>query len=77
MFVNNDNPNGLTEKQHKDWVRANPQAGRSSWNVMVRDAQVYARGAVRHPDHKTVVLKGWHRVLTNKEETLEVVAFLD
>jgi len=35
---------------------------RMSWRRMVRDAQVYARGDVRHRDHKTIHLDGWHRV---------------
>lgn len=29
--------------------------------------RVYARGAVRHPDHKTLVLGGWRRVHRNAE----------
>jgi hypothetical protein len=28
---------------------------------------IYARGAVRHPDHKTIKLRGWHRVVKNLE----------
>lgn len=28
---------------------------------------VYARGGVRHPDHKTIKLRGWHRVVKNLE----------
>jgi hypothetical protein len=39
------------------------------WSRMVRDPEVFAKGAVRHPDHPTVVLRVWHRVTT--------VAFLD
>jgi hypothetical protein len=31
------------------------------------DGQLFARGAVRHPDHATVALHGWHRVLGNTE----------
>jgi hypothetical protein len=35
---------------------------------VVRSAgRVYARGAVRHPDHKTLVLADWHRVHRNAE----------
>lgn len=29
---------------------------------------VFARGAVRHPDHRTVHLCDWHRVLSNTED---------
>jgi hypothetical protein len=40
--------------------------------VLVRDVrsaedQVFARGAVTHPDHKTVVLRRWHRTIPNTE----------
>ena len=34
---------------------------------MRRNAGVYVRGKVRHADHKTIVLHGWHRVLMNTE----------
>lgn len=34
--------------------------------VRVAD-RVYARGAVRHPDHKTLLLEGWFRVHRNAE----------
>lgn len=33
----------------------------------VKDATVYARGPVRHPDHATIQLPGWHRVYVNSE----------
>jgi hypothetical protein len=47
---------------------------------MVRDPELYAKGAVRHPDHNTIVLRGWHRVLMNTEQgarAMRHVAFLD
>jgi len=54
--------------------RHNPQ-------VRVADPEVYARGRVRHPDHGTIVLDGWHRVLINRERpaagTRSNVGFLD
>jgi hypothetical protein len=40
----------------------------------------YAKGSVRHPDHNTIVLHGWHRVLMNTEQgarAMRHVAFLD
>ena len=27
-----------------------------------RGARMFAKGAIRHPDHATLVLRGWHRV---------------
>jgi hypothetical protein len=47
---------------------------------MVRDPELYAKGSVRHPDHNTIVLPSWHRVLTNTEQrarAMRHVAFLD
>jgi hypothetical protein len=47
---------------------------------MTRDAVVYARGRVRHADHRTITLHGWHRVLMNTEgqsRAMRNVAFLD
>ena len=32
-----------------------------------RNARIYARGKVRHPEHRTIVLKGWHLVVPNTE----------
>ena len=32
------------------------------------DGDVFVRGRVRHPDHKVIVLKDWHRVLRNTED---------
>src|SRR5262249_4173034 len=56
-----------------------PSRARSFWE-MTRDPELYAKGAVRHPDHNTVVLHGWHRVLMNTEHearAMRHVAFID
>jgi hypothetical protein len=47
---------------------------------MRRNPRVYVRGRVRHPDHKTVVLDGWHEVFSNTEnlsDAMRDVVFLD
>jgi hypothetical protein len=47
---------------------------------MRRNPTVYVRGRVRHVDHKTVVLDGWHQVLSNTENlsyAMRNIAFLD
>jgi hypothetical protein len=41
---------------------------------------VFARGTVRHRDHATITLHGWHQVWMNTENTtrqMANVAFLD
>lgn len=45
--------------------------------TMQRNATAYVRGKVSHPDHATIVLHGWHRVVGNLETTPEPMAFLD
>jgi hypothetical protein len=50
------------------------------WVHIVRDPQLYATGTVRHPDHATVLLRGWYRVLMNTEQgarAMRHVQFLD
>jgi hypothetical protein len=47
---------------------------------MRRHPTVYVRGRVRHRDHETVVLNGWHQVVMNTENlshAMRNVAFLD
>jgi hypothetical protein len=44
---------------------------------LVRNPEAYVRGYVRHPDHATIVLQGWHRVHLNAELTSGNVTFYD
>lgn len=43
----------------------------------IADAVVYVRGWIRHEDHSTVVLDGWHQVYLNGEPFTGSVTFLD
>ena len=73
-------PNGISEKEYAELLRANPKAVRWGWRVMRRNPGVYARGTVRHSDHDTITLSFWHRVVMNTEtqtRTMFNVAFLD
>jgi len=78
VYVSPGAPNGLTDEQY----RALSEGERSRWNwrVMRRNPKVYVRSRVCHPDHKTVVLDGWHEVFSNTEDlshAMRNVAFLD
>ena len=45
-----------------------------------KDAVVYVRGRIRHPDHQTICLPCWYRVMPNTETeapAMRHVAFLD
>lgn len=78
VYVNRENPNGLTQAQFarlSEKVRS--QAG---WRTMVRNPRAFVRGTVRHSDHKTIFLNGWHEVFVNTENravAMRNVAFLD
>ena len=69
---------GLTEAARERLFQRKPQAARAgSRQIMRRNPQLFVRGSVRHPDHKTIRLNGWHRVALNLEERGRSVAFLD
>jgi hypothetical protein len=78
VYVSPGAPNGLTNEQYQAFSEG--ERSRWNWRVMRRNPKVYVRGRVRHPDHKTVMLDGWHEVLSNTENlshAMRNVAFLD
>jgi hypothetical protein len=78
VYVSPGAPNGLTDEQYR--ALSEGERNRWNWRVMRRNPKVYVRGRVRHHDHKTVVLDGWHEVLSNTENlwhAMRNVAFLD
>jgi len=78
VYVNRQHPTGISEVRFQ---RLPPKVQRSgSWARLFRDPEVYAKGAVRHADHATIVLPTWHRVLMNTEQgarSMQHVAFID
>jgi hypothetical protein len=78
VYVNRQYPNGLTQAQFaRLGEKVRSQAG---WRTMVRNPRVLVRGTVRHSDHKTILLNGWHEVFMNTENraaAMRHVAFLD
>jgi hypothetical protein len=80
VMVSSANPVGIALAEYEKLIASNANARKRSWRRMVRDAEVYVRGKVRHPDHKTVNLSGWHRVYMNRERFARhaaQIAFLD
>jgi hypothetical protein len=78
VYVSREYPTGLTALEYNQL----PENGRKRglFSMMQRDATVYVRGEIRHPDHETVHLIGWHRVLMNTENrsmAMRFLAFLD
>jgi hypothetical protein len=73
-------PNGVTAAQYQKILAGNPKAKGWSWRTMRRNPGVFVKGRIRHPDHATITLHGWHRVLMNTEgqsKAMRNVAFLD
>jgi hypothetical protein len=80
VWVCHERPNGVTKEEYKSILARKPKAKHWNWQVMRRNAGVYVRGRIRHPDHATVTLHGWHRVVMNTEgqsRAMRGVAFLD
>jgi hypothetical protein len=80
VYVCRRYPNGLTGAQYRRILEDQPKAKGWGWRSMVRNAEVYVRGRIRHADHQTITLHGWHQVLMNTENqarAMRNVAFLD
>ena len=82
VYVSGDYPDGLTQEQFTD-LKHQP-TGQAGWlgrfRTMRRNAQVFVKGTITHPDHKTIRLTTWHEVKPNTEtqaKAMRHVAFLD
>lgn len=67
VMVCNQHPGGMPMEEYALLIQQQPHAARWGWRQMRGNAVVYARGRISHPDHRTVVLPTWHRVLMNTE----------
>jgi hypothetical protein len=73
-------PAGVSPKTYERLIATQAAAKTWKWRPMRRNPGVYVRGRIRHADHKTITLNGWHRVLMNTEnqsQAMRHVAFLD
>jgi hypothetical protein len=80
VYVCSRYPIGITEPEYKRVLAENSGARSWGWQRRARNAGVYARGSVRHPDHATITLHEWHHVwmnTENKTRQMANVAFLD
>lgn len=81
VYVCSRHPNGVSEAMYQRiLMTGDPKAKRWGWRPMRRNPGVYVRGRVRHADHATITLHGWHRVVMNTEgqsRAMRNVAFLD
>lgn len=58
-------------------LRENDPITKRHHTRMVKEAEVYVRGKVRHRDHATIELPGWCRVLVNGEIGSKNMTFYD
>jgi hypothetical protein len=56
VYVCDRYPRGLVEASYKRLLESRPAAKSWAWQVMKRNPQVYVKGRISHPDHKTIVL---------------------
>lgn len=80
VMVCNRYPTGISLGEYQTLISSDSNARGYGWRRMVRDAEVYARGEIRHKDHKTIDLWCWHRVYMNRERFAKhapQIAFLD
>jgi hypothetical protein len=80
VYVCSRHPNGMTPERHARLLGNNPAARNWNWRAMRQGMAVFVRGRIRHSDHKTVMLRGWHLVVMNTENqsrAMRNVVFLD
>ena len=78
--MSNEHPRGLSEVAYRRLIAAKPSKKSLRWRILRRNPHVYARGKVRHSDHKTIRLDCWHEVVMNTETraaSMSHLAFLD
>jgi hypothetical protein len=68
-------PNGISQLEYGRLDRRLTRV--DEWRLMTRDAVVYVKGSISHPDHSTLTLRGWHRVYVNGEVLSDELVFLD
>jgi hypothetical protein len=80
VMVSPEYPVGISPARYERLISTDSKARGMSWRRMTRDAIAYARGEVRHRDHKTIDLDGWHCIYLNRERFARhapQIAFLD
>jgi hypothetical protein len=79
VWVSRRHRAGISDARYRALSESERRAA-GRFTLMIREPEVFARGAVRHSDHATVVLRDWHRVAMNTERSAQAmrhVAFLD
>ena len=79
VYVDAAGRNLLGPAQYRKLLSRSPERARA-FAQRVRNAGMWVKGRISHPDHKTIVLRGWHRVVMNAEReapSMRFVQFID
>jgi hypothetical protein len=80
VYVSDAYPQGLRSDAYRSLIKDRPRTKSWHWRQMFRNPEAYVKGKIRHPDHKTIELHIWHKVVMNTEgqsEAMRHVVFLD
>jgi hypothetical protein len=80
VYVCDQYPQGVRPATYLAMLRERPRIKSWSWRYMVRNPEAFVKGEVSHPDHKTIDLQVWHKVVMNTEgqaQAMKHVVFLD
>lgn len=78
VWVSSSYPSGITDKAYNKLLKEEPDTVKNErWQNMRRNAAMYVKGKISHPDHKTLELGDWCIVVMNTEQRSGNVAFLD
>jgi hypothetical protein len=80
VYVCDQHPQGVRLEVYCEMIRSRPRIKQWNWRRMVRNPEAFVKGAVSHPDHKTIHLHVWHKVVMNTEgqaQAMKHVVFLD
>jgi hypothetical protein len=80
VYVCDERSSGLSVDAYLSLIRGKPRAKQWKWRRMVRNPEAYVKGKISHPDHKTIPLHVWHKVVMNTEgqsQAMRHVVFLD
>jgi hypothetical protein len=79
VYVSREFPSGLDAAAHAAHVLKHPN-DRGKFRIMLRNATLFVKGRISHPDHATILLNEWHEVAMNTENLAAArknVVFLD
>lgn len=80
VWVSSEYRWGVTPSERANLIKRDPQLKYRQWRAARRNASVFVRGRISHPDHATIILDGWHQVLMNEEAKAPAsrhIAFID